>query len=186
MKWGAKVLLLTVSILAVSLLIAGCSDNDSPLSSVNDEATTILRVTPADGSTDISPAAPVSIAFSGPVDTLSIRNHFYLAGGEPMHMWRDSLDHHGGFGMMGMGWRHRMVDWMDSIQTPGMFFWNSDLDSCAFLPDEPLDPNTEYLCVLEETGMRDHHGHMIGGDDHDDEGYHMFGFRTGEGRNPGP
>ncbi len=79
-----------------------------------------------------------------------------------------------------------MMQWMDSIHAPGMFFWNDDLDSCSFFPNEPLNPNTEYLCVLEETGMRDHHGQMIGGENHEDDGYHMFGFTTGEGRNPGP
>ncbi len=100
MKGKAVVSLLAVGIASVLLVIAGCSDNDTPLSPADDVATTILRVNPSDGATGVSPTAHVSIVFSDSVDTLSIRNHFHLTGGGPMHLWRDSLDHHGGFGMM--------------------------------------------------------------------------------------
>ncbi len=180
MKQAVLTALLVGSLLLL-LLLAGCSDDESPTSLTEDTDVAIETVTPADGATGVSPATAITIKFTGPVDTLSIMSNFHLAGGEGMHEWRDSLDHYGGFGMMGMGHTDHMTAWMDSIHFGGEFHWNEALDSCEFRPDSAMFPATDYLCLLNEGGMRGHRGGMMGGRDHHDSGYHMFGFSTAPG-----
>ena len=169
----------------VLLVAFGCSDDD-PVSSAETTTSAIARVYPADGTTGLSTTASVSVAFTGPVDTMSVMSNFHLAGGATMHEWRDSLDHSGGWGTMGMNQRDHIMDWMDSIHTVGSFHWNSGRDSCEFTPSGQLQPNTSYLCALDETGMRDHRGGMMGGMGPDDDGLRMFGFSTGTGPSGAP
>ncbi len=164
----------------VLLAAFGCSDDDS-VSSAEANTSAIARVYPVDGSTGLPTSATVRVAFTGPVDTMSVMTSFHLAGGATMHEWRDSLDHSGGWGMMGMSQRSHMVDWMNSIHTAGTFHWNGSRDSCEFTPNGPLDANSNYLCLLDESGMRDHQGGMMGHMGQNDDGYHMFGFATGNG-----
>ncbi|MCB2229886.1 Ig-like domain-containing protein [bacterium] len=166
--------------IAAMLITMGCSDDDS-VSSENNTTASITRVFPADGAVGLSTLTTVGIVFSGPVDSMSFMDNFHLTGGSGMHEWRDSLEHSGGWGMMGMNQQMHMMDWMDSIHTMGSFQWNGSKDSCEFTPAGPLDPNSDYLCVLNETGMRDHNGEMMGGMGQNDDGLHMFGFSTGAG-----
>jgi hypothetical protein len=169
-------IIVAIVVLSAVLYVAGCSKDDNATAPTVDTELRILRVTPADGSTGVSEDAPITIKFSGPVSTSTITHNFYFAGGEMMHEWRDSLDNYGGFGMMGMGHMDHMMDWMDSIEIAGEFHWNDVMDSCEFVPDSALHPNTDYLCLLYESGMRGPHGGMMGGGDHGDSGYHMYQF----------
>lgn len=172
-----KLAIAATSMMAL-LVVFGCSDDDR-ISSPEPTSSAITRVYPADGTAGLSMTTSVSVAFTGPVDTLFVMGNFHLAGGTPMHEWLDSLEHSGGWGMMGMHQQGNMMTWMDSIQIMGAFNWNGNRDSCEFIPDGPFDPNTEYYCLLDEAGMRDHQGGMMGGTGHNDGGYHMFGFTTG-------
>ncbi len=169
-------LLLTV----VSVIIVGCDNNQKTPVSNGTTSVEIAAVFPADGSIGVSTTTSVALTFTGPVDTLSVMRNLYLAGGQPMHEWEDSLMHYGGFGMMGMGMEDHMMHWIDSIDTPGEFHWNSSLDSCEYVPTSALMPGTDYVCVLYEKGMSDRHGDMMGGSDNTDGGYHMSGFTTGQ------
>lgn len=178
MKKMALIVLAVVAALSVLMLIDGCSNDDDSTSPIGDTDLQVVRVTPSDGSTDVSTDEPITIKFSGPVDTSSIMQNFHFAGGMAMHEWRDSLDNYGGFGMMGMGHMDHMMSWMDSIEFAGEFHWNNVMDSCEFIPDSAMHPNTDYLCLLYEGGMRGHHGGMMGGGDHGDSGYHMYQFTT--------
>ncbi len=168
-------LVLIVGILA----LVGCGDDDHDIiSNLGTDVTSIASVYPADGATGIPTSASVAIKFTGPVDTMSVMQNLHLAGGQSMREWRDSLSHHGGFGIMNMNMEEHMMAWMDSIHAPGEFHWNGTLDSCEFVPDSSLMPGTEYLCLLYEGGMHDGHGGMMGGEHHNDDGYHMYGFST--------
>ena len=168
----------TILLLLIGLIFAGCSDDDHDLMSTDgDTPPAIAAISPTDGSTGVPVTTSVSLKFTGPVDTLSVMRNLYLAGGQPMHEWRDSLEHHGGFGMIGMMMHDRMMHWIDSIQVPGEFHWNAAMDSCAFVSDSALMHGSEYLCLLYEGGMRGQHGGMMGGD-HGDSGYHMLEFTT--------
>ncbi len=167
-----------VIFLLAGLVFVGCSDNNDSVSGNSSGTVAVASVYPADGSTDVPTTASVAIKFTGPVDTLSVMHNMYLAGGQPMHQWRDSLDHYGGFGMMNMGMDDHMMHWIDSIGASGEFHWNAALDSCRFVPDSGLTAGTEYLCLYYEGGMFGRHGGMMGGSNHNDSGYHMFGFTT--------
>lgn len=177
MKWISGLAGTTILLLALMAFI-GCSDNNDTIANNSGENIAVAAVYPADGSTDVPTAASIAIKFTGPVDTLSVMHNMYLAGGQPMHQWRDSLTHYGGFGMMNMSMEDHMMNWIDSIEAPGQFHWNTALDSCRFVPDSDLSPNTDYLCLYYEGGMMGRHGGMMGGTGHDDSGYHMFGFTT--------
>lgn len=178
MKSGTTLIGATVLALAI-LGFAGCSDDDhNMVSNSGTGVVSIAAVYPADGTTNVSTSAAVALKFTGPVDTMSVMQNLYLAGGQPMHEWRDSVSHHGGFGMMNMNMEEQMLNWMDSIHTAGEFHWNLSLDSCEFVPDSPLMSTTDYLCLVDESGMHDNHGEMMGGN-HTDSGYHMYGFTTG-------
>lgn len=174
---------LTVGLLLVTI---GCSDDEQPTTPEESAEIQIQSVAPPDGAQGVSPSAAISIKFSGPVDTMSIMNNFHFVGGDPMHQWRDSLDHFGGFGMMGMGHTNHMMTWMDSIHLGGEFHWNETMDSCEFWPDSLMSSDTDYLCLLNEGGMRGHNGGMMGGEQHEDSGYHMFQFTVGSGMATGP
>jgi hypothetical protein len=145
----------------------------------NNVTSIIASVSPADGATDVAPSTPITITFTGPMDTMSVMNNMYLAGGQPMHEWHDSLNYNGGFGMMGMGMQDHMMMWLDSIDIPGYFHWGPNFDSCQFVPDSGLMSGTDYMYLLHDGGMHDGHGGMMGGGDHDDNGYHLFEFTTG-------
>lgn len=162
------------------LLLAGCgNDNHDSIAGNPTGSISIASVYPADGSASVATTTPVAVTFTGPVDTLTVMQNLHLAGGQAMHEWRDSLSHYGGFGMMSMNMGDHMMNWMDSIQTPGDFHWNETMDSCEFVPNTALTGNTEYLCLIYEGGMHDNHGGMMGGANHNDSGYHMYGFTTG-------
>ncbi len=178
MKQTTLTIILIGSLLLL-LLLAGCGTDNQTTTPTNGTDVVILSVTPADGTTGVSPSTLIAIKFSGPVDTLSIMRNFHFTGGDQMHEWRDSLEHYGGFGMMGMGNMDHMMEWMDSIHYSGDFFWNDAMDSCEFRPDSAMSPSTDYLCLLNEGGMRGHSGGMMGGGNHNDSGYHMFQFTTG-------
>lgn len=166
-------------ILLVGVFLAGCSNNvEEQISGSANEVTTIASVYPADGATGVPRSTSIAIRFSGPVDTLSVMNNLHLSGGQPMHEWYDSLGHYGGFGMMNMAMANHMMNWMDSIQTPGHYSWNDTRDSCQFVPDSELLSNADYLCLLYEDGMNDGHGGMMGGSHPADSGYYMYGFTT--------
>lgn len=173
------ILLLLVLGIITGIAFIGCSDDDSgTLDPKNKLNVVIASISPMDGATGISTSTSIVIKFTGPVDTLSVMENMYLAGGQSMHEWRDSLTHYGGFGMMNMNMENHMMSWMDSIETSGMFSWNSTHDSCQFIPDSILMGSTEYLCLLVEGAMEDTHGGMMGGATHNDNGYHMYGFTT--------
>jgi len=178
MKIKAFGIIVAMVVLFAILYVGGCSNDDNSTTPTADTELNILRVTPADGATGVSEDAPITIKFSGPVDTISIMHSFHFSGGSQMHEWRDSLEHYGGFGMMGMGHMDRMMDWMDSIEIAGEFRWNEVMDSCEFMPDSAMHPNTDYLCLLNEGEMRGYHGGMMGGGYHGDSGYHMYQFAT--------
>lgn len=178
MRW------LFLSTAAILLIIAGStfigcdSGGHDMISDPGNGIVAIASISPADGATGVSTSTSVAITFTGPVDTMSIMKNFHVAGGQAMYEWRDSLSYHGGFGMMNMGMQDHMMAWMDSIQTPGVYNWNEDLDWCEFVPDSALMADADYLCLLYEGDMRDRHGNMMGGSNHQDDGYHMFLFST--------
>ncbi|MDF1545858.1 MAG: Ig-like domain-containing protein [bacterium] len=156
------------------------------MSTNNTTEATILSVHPVDGTSGVLTSTSVAVKFSRTMETMSVMSNFHLSGGTEMHEWRDSLAHSGGWGMMNMNQQNHMMNWMDSIHTAGVFHWNSNRDSCRFVPNTPLDSNTDYLCVLDGSGMRDHQGGMMGGMSQNDDGHHMFGFSTGNGPSGAP
>jgi hypothetical protein len=128
---------------------------------------------------------PVSLVFSGPMDTSSVRMGFHLAGGQPMMMWMDSLGQFGGMGHMGGGMGgmdpddiHHMIDWMDSIQVAGTFEWGQNLDSCRFIPDSTFGHGTSYLMFLYGDIMGGNHMRMNMGSLADDS--LMYRFSTSQ------
>ena len=169
----------TIVTLIVGVVLFGCS-NDHEMTSQNAPAVlSVASISPSDGSTGVSTSTSIGIMFTGPVDTLSVMNNLHLAGGQPMHEWYDSLMHYGGFGMMNMSMQDHMMHWMDSIHVDGEFHWNDRMDSCGFVPDAQLMQGTEYLCLLNESGMQGGHGGMMGGSSHGNGGYYMSEFTTG-------
>jgi hypothetical protein len=178
-------LTLAISVFALLLVVvAGCSNDDSRAVNQDNSQVTpqLVSVFPADGSQGVSPSTHVSIRFSGPMDTSTVNHHFYFAGGATMHEWMDSLEHgphggmHGGGDWMDMD---HMYDWLDSIQWHGDFHWNGDLDSCYFMPDSLLLPQTDYMFMLfgDIRGMNGHQMRMGADSDADSLICH---FTTGE------
>ena len=74
----------------------------------------------------------------------------------------------------------------DFLSNPETYLWNNNHDRCEFVPGGQLDSNSDYLCVLDESGMRDSQGGMMSGMGHNDDGLHMFGFSTGTGPSGAP
>lgn len=171
--------------LILMVTLAACSDDDTTTSPDNSLGVYVTKVFPSDGATGISTNASISVAFSGPVDSQSIMGNLSFSGGPHMHEWMDSLDHYGGMDQMGMGQRTHMMDWMDSIHITGEFHWNGQMDSCQFVPDSAMAPNTEYMIFMNEGGMMDmdgsmmNHGNGMMNMGNNDDGYHTYHFTTG-------
>ena len=137
----------------MTVFISGCGSNNDDSVSSGAQDVVIASVSPSNGSTGVSPSSTISVKFTGAVDTMSVMNNFHFTGGSPMQMWRDSVDHYGGFGMMNMSLRNHMMNWIDSIHVAGQFHWNDALDSCEFVPGNPIESDTDYLCFIFEGGM---------------------------------
>lgn len=158
-------LILLGLLVTAGVLVAGCSGDEDSVngSGTAAQAPQIVSVYPADGATGVDPATNMHVVFSDPMDTASVRRAFYFTGGAPMHDWMDSLQHHTG-GMGGnMGGQQmmdmtHMMSWMDSIAFPGQFMWNDSLDSCSFVPDTTLMPNTDHM-MLFYGDLMDRQGH---------------------------
>jgi hypothetical protein len=171
---NAAFILIGLTVIVFSVM--SCSDD----SGVNgtDQNPELLRIAPNDGSSSVSTESSIHFAFNIPMDTSSVRMYMYFAGGEPMHEWMDSLDNYGGMGHMNMNRRNHMRNWIDSIEWGGDFHWNENRDSCEFVPDSALHPDTDYMIMINENGMMGHNGrgmHM----GHNDDGYHYYHFQTG-------
>ena len=175
----ATVLLVGMTLATTMIWLWGCSDDDhGPRHGNNDtQAPQIVGVYPQDGAIGVSTAASISLKFDSPMDTTSVMAAFHLAGSSPMHDWMDTLDHYHGMGGMGMMDMDHMMEWMDSIQYPGHFNWNSAMDSCQFIMDSPLMPNTDHMMFMYGD-VKSHGGMMMDmhGLEYDGEMYH---FRTG-------
>lgn len=129
--------------------VAGCSDDSK--STDNEVPTTapkIVRTTPIEGSADATLKPIMGIKFDMPMDTASFMQNFHFTAHQSLPEWMDSLQHHGsmmGGGMMNMG---HMMNWLDSIDFEGEFDWNEMLDSCTFVADSTLMPNTDCMMYL--------------------------------------
>jgi hypothetical protein len=148
-------------IAAVTILVTGCSEDAKPTDD-NLSTTTpkIERVTPAEGNTDAALKPIIGIKFDMSMDTTSFMRNFHFTAHPDLPDWMDSLQHHSGMmagGMMNMG---HMMDWLDSIEYLGDFDWNDRLDSCTFVADSTLMPNTD--CMLYIYGdVRGRNGMMM-------------------------
>ena len=96
-----------------------------------------------------------------------------------MHDWMDSAAQHGGVGHMSMGDMDHMMNWMDSIAMPGSFSWNGALDSCEYTPATDMMSDQEHMIFMDEGGMMDHNGGMMGSD-HTNDQFHSYHFMTGQ------
>lgn len=171
----------TLLTFAAAVLLLGCSNDDKSEidpGNVVTEAPEILAVEPRDGQMGALTTTAVGIKFDMPMDPASLRAGFHLSGGDEMHAWMDSLGHHGG-GMMGdpMVDMDHMLAWMDSVHYQGDWHWNDLMDSCYFVPDQPLMPHTDHMIYLYGDILSAHGTHM-------EMGNHAFGgpmfhFQTG-------
>lgn len=149
---------------ALVLMTNGC--NSSGDNKVNNPETDTgrpltVRVSPASGAAGISTNATIAIAFSEPMDTLSVMSRFYFTGGSSMQMWMDSMDHSGGGGHESHHQDpNRMTTLMDSLQLRGHFVWNGRLDSCDFVPDSLFRPGTSYMVQID-AGMTSADGNIM-------------------------
>ena len=137
----------------------------------------LISVTPGDGSIGVSPNSPVTMVFDMSMDTSSVTTNFHMIGGNDMHMWMDSLDHHMGMGGMGMMGMNHMMDWMDSIQYNGEYHWNGGMDTCVFVPDSMMMPSTDYMMFMNGD-IHAHNGEMMNMSKLQYDG-HMVHFTTG-------
>ena len=168
--------LLVTALAITAIWPLGCSDDDhGPMHGNNNtQSPQIVGIYPQDGATGVSTAASISIKFDVPMDTTSVMANFHLAGNSAMHDWMDTLDHYHGMGMMDMD---HMMEWMDSIHYSGHFQWNGAMDSCQFIMDSSLMPNTDHMMFMYGD-VKGHNGMMMDMHNLEYDGY-MYHFRTG-------
>ena len=171
-------LILTAALLATAAFLISCGEDSTVAPAADTTTDAVATVYPPDGAVGVPTSGTISLVFDSAMDTMSVMSNFHFAGGPQMGMWMDSLDMYGGFGMMNMMQTGHMMTWLDSIDMDGSFVWNNSLDSCEFIPDSTLMPNTEYYCVVYDGGMQMMGGGMMGGN-HGDAGYHIYRFMTG-------
>jgi len=173
------ILLLTIPIFLFSFI--GCGNNHNSMITGDTNYSLISKIYPSDGSEGVPTNSIINVAFNDQMDTSTVMNNFFFAGGDEMHEWMDSVTHYGGLGNMNMGNMDHMMAWMDSIHVPGTNHWNHAMDSCEFIPSGEMMPNTEYMIVMDENKMMHNNGNMTGMNmKHDDYGYHLYHFTTGQ------
>lgn len=69
------------------------------------------------------------------------------------------------------------MDWMDELEHSGRFHWSAALDSCIFVPDDSLLPDTEHMLFMQGP-IRDQRGTLMDMRDLENEAY-MHHFSTG-------
>lgn len=142
-------------VLSASILVACGESTTNPTGEASgmNQSPSIVATYPGDGQTGVSTSSGVTVAFNTPMDTLSVEQQLYIAGGPAMNEWNDSLDHYRAMGGMGMGggqagYMTYMMNWLDTIRSSGTFHWNSAHDSCRFVPDSSLGANEDYIIFL--------------------------------------
>ena len=169
-------LLVVIGLAVTAIWLAGCDEvNHGPMDENNNVSPQIVSVNPQDGATGVSTTASISITFDAPMDTASVMAGFHFSGGPQMHDWMDTLEHHSGMGMMDMD---HMMNWMDSIEHHGQFHWNENMDSCEFVPDSPMAPDTEHM-IFTYGNIKGHNGMMMDMHHLNYDGY-MHHFQTGQ------
>lgn len=163
---------------ALSIWTAGCDDDHHDMMSDGTSNSMIARVYPAEGAANIAVSSSIAVKFTGPMDTSSVMNNLHLTGGDDMYTWMDSANQYGGFGHMSIQHMNHMMDWMHTIHISGSFHWNLTLDSCEFIPDSHMTAYVAHMILMNEGGMMNHGGGMMG-TDHGDEGFHTYHFTTG-------
>lgn len=137
--------------------LVGCGDDSTNNSHDMDAA---VRTIPADNATGHDPASPIYMMFNDQMDTVGFHNMAYCIDSTAHRGLQDSLMGHM-FGMMNPGQDSMMYyQRMHERRITGQFHWNSDRDSCAFVPDEAMMDHTRYYLHFRET-MRDHEGHRM-------------------------
>ena len=168
-------LLIVMGLATAGVWISGCDDDNGSMMGRNNNASPyVVRISPPDGATSVATTALIGIKFNLPMDTTSVMAGFHFSGGSPMRDWMDTLELHGSIGMMNM---NHMMNWMDSIEQHGRFHWNAARDSCEFIPDSLLAPNTEHM-VFMYGAVRSHSGMMMDMNQFQYDGY-MNHFQTG-------
>ncbi len=174
-----KLIFITIALVTLLVFAFGCDNDHHNAMSNSGVSTAILRVYPNDGEVGVSTSASIAVKFNRKMDTLSVMNNLHLMEGAGMHMWMDTTAHHGGMGNMTMGDMDHMMNWMDSIAMPGSFSWNATLDSCEYTPASGMMSNEEHMIFMDEGGMMDHNGGMMG-PHHAGDQYHSYHFMTGQ------
>lgn len=164
------------------------TDGDTPLLSASTSNPVLVSLWPSNGLVEVPLDGSIHLKFNVPMDTGSITTGFFMAHGEDMQAWMDSLGHmgddSGGMGGGGMGGGHcsmdmgDMMDWMDSMGVHGEMHWNDDMDSCVFMPDSAMMPECDYMIMMDMGGMMSHDGHMMDTTGHE-HGLDMYHFTTG-------
>lgn len=180
MKKSSLLYLLTVMVLSI-FGFHGCNGDNGSLTDsggVAEMNPQIVTVYPPSGAQNVPPSSLVAVVFDQPMNTDSVIGAFHFSRGDSMHAWMDSLGHHGGPGQMGhMDHMDHMDDWLDDISHHGEFHWNDLHDSCAFVPDNPLMPNTEYMLMLRGA-VQGQHGMFMDLDDFENDAF-THRFHTG-------
>lgn len=160
-----------------AIIAAGCGDDNNPTGNkVNPARPALAAISPVDGASNISRTATISMRFTVPMDTNSVMSAFHLSGGPEMALWMDSIGHHQGMGSMGMMNMDHMLRWMDSVEYSGQWHWNATRDSCWFVADSMLIPDTDHMIYLYGT-MQSYDGAMMNMDTMQ-YGGPMYHFRT--------
>lgn len=164
-------------IATLMLSVTGCSDDANPSdSNLPTTAPVVLRISPSEGANSVALRPVMGIKFDMPMDTSSFMHNFHFTANPNLPEWMDSLQHHRGMmggGMMNMD---HMMDWLDSIEISGDFDWNDMLDSCTFVADSTLMPNTDCMMYLYGD-VRGRNGMMMDMSNFQ-YGGHMVHFRT--------
>jgi Big-like domain-containing protein len=147
-------------VLAVPLIlgVAGCSEQ-----STSPRTATLVRITPADGATQVSAESPVTLEFAAALERTTVEAGFHLiADWDTSQSCPDwNMGRHGSMDSM-MGDRTSMQHMDRYHSTAGAFHWNSAGTVCTFTPSSPMLSQTRYMVHLG-AGMVRNGQPMMGG-----------------------
>lgn len=148
--------IVAATVIAISGL-TGCGDDSTNNSN---DSFAAMQTVPTDDATGYDPASPVFMMFNDHMDTVGFHNMVYCIDSAAHRGLQDSLMGHM-FGMMNPGQDSMMYyERMHERRVMGQFHWNSDRDSCAFVPNSALMNNTRYYMHFRET-LRNHDGRRM-------------------------
>ncbi|MFA5833925.1 MAG: hypothetical protein WDA22_10670 [Bacteroidota bacterium] len=134
-------------------IFIGCNKEHSTESQMAN-TTDLVKISPADNATEVSPSEPITLQFYTKPDPRVVQANLVILSDSLILDSQCPISDSIGHGHMGSAMGHNnTMQHLDSLHSiRGHFSWNNDSTLCRFTPDSALKHGTKHMVHLR-TGM---------------------------------